>query len=442
MSKEIVLNVNGNKKQLEAVKFWIDKTTIDIAYGGSKGSGKSFLGCSLICGDALIYPETHYFIARKKLTDLRKFTIPSIHEVLTFYGISQDYYTYNGQDNYFKFYNGSKIFLLDAKKIPSDPNYMRFGSMQMTRGWIEESGEFEEECKNNLQASIGRWKNQEYGLTPKLLQTCNPSKNYLYEKYYKLSKENKLPNFQRFIQALPSDNKMLEKDYITNLLKILSPNEAQRLVYGNWEYDDNPYAMFDYSKICDLFTNSGVKSDGKRYMSCDIAYMGADIFTIGIWEGFRLIKVYGIEKIDETAIGTKIKELSKEHNIPYSNIVYDADGLRSFTRNSLVRIEGAKPFVNNSKPLKSPQYRNLKSECAFMLRDHVERGLMFIEDLKFKKQIISDLEQICRMPLDDEGKISLESKSKFKERTSRSPDFFDMLLMRFVFELKKSTKWL
>ena len=77
-----------------------------------------------------------------------------------------------------------------------------------------------------------------------------------------------------------------------------------------------------------------------------------------------------------------------------------------------------------------------------MLRDHVERGLIFIEDLKFKKQIISDLEQICRLPLDDEGKISLESKSKFKERTSRSPDFFDMLLMRFVFELKKSTKWL
>jgi hypothetical protein len=33
---------------------------------------------SLIFGDALIYPETHYFIARQELIDLRKFTIPTI----------------------------------------------------------------------------------------------------------------------------------------------------------------------------------------------------------------------------------------------------------------------------------------------------------------------------------------------------------------------------
>jgi phage terminase large subunit len=121
-NKEISLNVRGNVKQLQAVKYWIDDTTIDIAYGGSKGSGKSFLGCSLICADALMYPGTHYFIARKTLTDLRKFTIPSVHEILDIWGIGKEYYKYNGQDNYFHFHNGSKIFLLDAKYQPSDPN--------------------------------------------------------------------------------------------------------------------------------------------------------------------------------------------------------------------------------------------------------------------------------------------------------------------------------
>ena len=228
-TKELELNVQGNLKQLEAVKYWTDKTTIDIAYGGSKGSGKSFLGCSLLSADALIYPETHYFVARKTLTDLRKFTIPSFHEVFSLYGIDQKYYKYNGQDNYFQFYNGSKIFLIDAKLIPSDPKYMRFGSMQMTRGWIEESGEIEEECKNNLQASIGRWKNKEYNLTPKLLQTCNPAKNYLYRDYYKTNLENKLPDFRKFIQALPSDNKKLPKDY-----------HGLVLVKGEWIYCYKP----------------------------------------------------------------------------------------------------------------------------------------------------------------------------------------------------------
>ena len=121
--KIIEFNVQGNRKQLQCVKYWADEETIDIVYGGSKGSAKSFTGCSLVLGDALMYPQTHYFIARKKLTDLRKYTIPSIHEVLSVWGISANYYKYNGQDNFFEFYNGSKVFLIDAKYTPSDQRY-------------------------------------------------------------------------------------------------------------------------------------------------------------------------------------------------------------------------------------------------------------------------------------------------------------------------------
>ena len=84
------------------------------------------------------------------------------------------------------------VYLIEAKYMPSDPLYYRFGSMQMTRGWIEEAGEFDVAAKNNLAASIGRWKNDIYKIAGKLLQTCNPSKNYLYRDYYKKSKEGKL----------------------------------------------------------------------------------------------------------------------------------------------------------------------------------------------------------------------------------------------------------
>ena len=74
-----------------------------------KALAKSFTGVSLIFSDALTYPETHYFIARKKLNDLRKFTVPSIQEVLE-YGGTSGYYKYNGQDNYFELHNKSKVF--------------------------------------------------------------------------------------------------------------------------------------------------------------------------------------------------------------------------------------------------------------------------------------------------------------------------------------------
>lgn len=440
---QLEFNANGNEKQIECFEYWLDDETIDIVYGGSKGSGKSFLGCSLTFGDALIYPGVHLFIARKKLNDLRKFTIPSIHEVFNLWGLDQKYYKYNGQDNYFELYNRSKVFLLDAKYLPSDPHYTRFGSMQMTRGWIEEAGEFEEEAKNNLQASIGRWKNKEYNLNPKLLQTCNPAKNYLYRDYYKLHKENNLPNHKKFIQALPTDNKMLPSDYITNLLKILTPNEIQRLVKGNWEFDDNPYALFDYNNILNIFTNEFVKPIGKKYLTADIAYEGSDKFVIGIWEGLVLIKIVAIDKIDETMVSKKIHDLRIEHQIPLSNVVYDADGLKTFVRNSakVGYLNGAKEFHNNGRPIrvegKLENFFNLKAQCYFILAEYVKENKIYIHDKVYKKQIIEELEQICKLPLADDGKIRLEPKEAIRERLGRSPDFADMLMMRIFFELNK-----
>jgi hypothetical protein len=313
----------------------------------------------------------------------------------------------------------------------------------MTRGWIEEAGEVSAKAKAMLQATIGRWKNDFYNLPGKLLVTLNPSKNFVYEDYYLANKENRLPEYRKFIQALPTDNKSLPKNYIRDLMRTLKGDEKsiRRLVYGDWEYDDNPYSMYEYDHVCNLFTNSFVQASGPKYMTADIAYMGADIFVVMIWHGFRVVKVYGIDKIDETAIGSRLKELAEEHNVPYSNITYDADGLRKFTANSLSKLTAAKPFVNNSAPLKDKQFRNLKTECAFMLKEYLEKSLIFIADLEFKKQIMSDLEQICREPTDDEGKIKLESKKELKKRTGRSPDWFDALLMRFIFELKTMPKW-
>ena len=105
------------------------------------------------------------------------------------------------------------------------------------------------------------------------------------------------------------------------------------------------------------------------------------------------------------------------------------------------RLSTAKAFVNDSKPLKDAHYKNLKTECAFLLKEKIENDEVYISDQSFRKQIIADLENICREPADDEGKIKLEKKSKHKERTGRSPDFFDSLIMRMIFELKKPIQW-
>lgn len=446
--RKLLFDTNGNDKQKQVAKEWIDAVVADIVYGGSKGSGKSYLGCSLIFGDAFMYPGTHYFIARKKLNDIRKFTIPSIYEVFNHWGITSNYYKYNGQDSYFELHNGSRVYLIEAKYLPGDPLYQRFGSMQMTRGWIEEAGEFEEAAKNNLTASIGRWKNDDYNLPPKLLQTCNPSKNYLYREYYKKSKEGKLEPWKRFIQALPTDNKKLAKSYLENLNRSLSKNEKERLLKGNWEYDDDPSALISYEKILDIFTNIHVPQ-GIKKITGDIARYGGDNIVVAEWDGFRAnIRQFGKQGTDVTAV--RIEESRIKLKIGKSDILVDEDGIGG----GIVDFYKCKGFVNNSSPLPSPNgprdqrgnpirenFDNLKSQCYFRLADRInDSGLYVLCDAEVKDLIIADLEQVKQKNMDSDMKRGVVPKDVIKEILGRSPDYSDTLMMREWFELKNTFK--
>jgi phage terminase large subunit len=431
---ELTFNAFGNDRQIDAVRAWIDPTVTDIVYGGSKGSGKSYLGVSLIFGDALMYPETHYFIARKKLNDLRKFTIPSIHEVFGNWGIDDRYYNFNGSDNYYRLYNGSVVYLLQAKFEPSDPFYYRFGSMQMTRGMIEEAGEFEVEAKNNLAASIGRWKNDKYGLTAKLLQTCNPAKNYLYKDYYKPHKAGQLEAHKRFIQALPTDNKKLDSGYLENLRRNLSHNMRERLLLGNWEYDDDPTALCDYDSITGIFSNDHLPT-GKKYLTADIARMGSDKAIILVWDDMRVIECHIFEVSRMTELQNCINAMRSKHQIPTRNCIADEDGIGGGVVDN-TKILG---FVNGSKAMGEENYANLQAQCCYKLAEAINAGGVHIEcDLSeaHKEEIIEDLEQLKTYDEDKDGKLKILPKEKVKENIGRSPDWRDVLMMRMYFNLK------
>ena len=442
---KLTFDTNGNDKQKEAARAWLDDTVNDIVYGGSKGSGKSFLGAGLIFGDAFIYPGTFYFIARKSLNDLRKFTIPTIYKVFDTWGINQKYWKFNGQDNFFELHNGSKVFLFEASLMPSDPLYERFGSREMTRGWIEEAGEVDEAAKNNLAASMGRMKNDVYNLVPKLLQTCNPSKNYLYREYYLKKDLGTLEPHKRFIQALPTDNKMLPKDYVENLARVLSKSQKERLLYGNWRYDDDPAALIGYDNIINCFTNTHVES-GRKVISCDVARLGGDRIVIIEWDGFRgKVKAYKKQTLDVTA--ALIEDARYKMQIGNSDVIIDEDGMGG----GIVDFMKFKGFVNNSRAIPSPNgprdakgnlipenFDNLKSQCYFRLAERINKNELYLtcETDEIKQLIIEELEQVKQKALDSDLKKGVVPKDKVKEILGRSPDFADTLMMREFFELK------
>lgn len=473
----LIFDTHGNEKQKECVRAWKDDSITDIYYGGAKGGAKSFTGVNLGFGDALTYPDTRYFIARKKLNDLRKFTMPTVSKVFSAwnhnhkeeYGdymrlkdydilngkenryIKQDdLYKFNGQDNFFQCYNGSKILFLEAAYMPSDVLYERFGSMEFTRGIIDEAGEFEVAAKNNLAASIGRWKNDEYKLIRKLLQTGNPSKNYTYRDYYKPFINGTLLPHQRFIQAFIQDNHMIDSGYLEQLQQSLSKNEKARLLDGNWEYDDDPATLIQYEKILDCFTNTFVPS-GEKFITADIARMGGDKIVIIEWDGWRgKVRFTSKQTLDVTT--TQIAAAMTRNSTGRSNTLLDSDGMGGGPVDML-KVKG---FVNNSKALPAPvpefdakgnpikeNFDNLKSQCYFRLAERINKNGIYLEceSEDVKQWIIEELEQVKQKALDSDMKKGVIPKDKVKEMIGRSPDFSDTIMMREYFDLKPKIEY-
>jgi len=439
----ITFDTRGNEKQKECARRWNDDYTSDIIYGGAKGGAKSFTGCSLIFSNAFTYPGTHYFICRKKLNDLRKFTRPSIDEVFDIWGIPQANYKFNAMDNMYILHNKSKVFLLEAKYMPSDKDYARFGSMQMTRGWLEEAGEFEPDAKSNLAASVGRWRNNKYGLKGKILQTCNPAKNYLYGQYYKPFKEGTLGKNKAFIQAFPQDNKMLSKGYIEHLYETLDKNQIERLIHGSWEYDDDPTCLIDIDSANDYFTNEHILPEGDKYITVDVARLGKDKTTIRVWHGWRVIQVEEYDKTTINEVVDIVKTIANIHEVPMSRVVVDEDGVGGGVKDYLK----CKGFVNNSSPIQKgvdkkfkENYDNLKSQCSFKIAKRIVRKELYeICDNNNRKQtVISEMEVVkskSDMPV---GKLGVLPKDEVRKLIGRSPDHWDSIMMREFFELRRS----
>ncbi len=441
-----------NEKQLLATEAWLDDSVETILYGGAKSGGKSYLGATLIFGDALIYPETHYFIARKELNDLRKFTIPTIHEVFKNFGLNiNEYAKYNGQDNYFLLYNGSKVYMIACKEEPSDPLFERFGSMQMTRGWIEEGGEIAEDAKSNLWLSIGRWKNDDYNLKKKLLITANPKKGWMKRDYVTPYNKNILSSEKRYIQAFATDNPYLSSDYIKSLSEEPNKIRKQRLWEGNWDYDEDQNSLVSSDALTDIFSNT-INKTGKKFMVVDVARLGNDTTVISLWDDLELYKINQYNKQTTDVTIQTIKDIASIEHIPFSNILIDEDGIGGGVVDGLFGIKG---FTANSSPiLTSSQIRekqskidsflltkttfsNLKAQCGWKLSELINEHKLSIKHIEYRDKIIEELSAILRdRNVDGDTKKSLIKKSEIKKDIGRSPDIGDVILMRAFFELK------
>jgi hypothetical protein len=413
-------------------------------------SGKSYIGTFWLFSSCVNNPGSVWVLGRRSLTNLKKTTFLSFLKVISNkkegLGLNpDDFFKVNHQSNIIEFHNGSKIFLMDMAHQPSDPEYLRFGGLELDGSFVDESNECDRKALEILSSRIGR------GITdlpPKQLESFNPSKNHVYTRFFQ---PWKLKNFDKntvFIPALPTDNHHLSQDYL-DMLYTLPEIQRQRLLYGNFDYDDDDRALCTYDKILDCFSNSYLKKEyvnHKSYITSDLAMQGRDNFVVthwlGLWCMFR--GIYG--KATGKEIELKLKSEAETTNTPRSQVVYDYDGMGNYLDSYFT---GANPFKNGSRAIDADTYRNLKSECAFKLAELINEGKVFIDvdkdeyviingkDIPLRDVIAEELGQLKRDNLDkDEQKLKIISKVEMKENLGRSPDFLDCLIMRMFFEIK------
>lgn len=250
------------------------------------------------------------------------------------------------------------------------------------------------------------------------------------------------------------DNPHIELSEIESAKKDMDGVTYQQEILA--EYVDNAGALFRYTSLLDLFSNTITKTQ-EKYLTVDIADDGSDKTIFTFWQGLEAYKFDLYEQLQTDGIISQIRESASQERIPYSHIAVDAIGVGAGVASSplLTGIIGFKssysairttidptrlPNVHYLKdaPL-TTEYRNLRSQCIFTLAGLVNDHKMAVrtEDARVKSHIIEELSTYQDASQGD-GKRMATQKDDVKAIIGRSPDISDTIIMRMYFEVKAS----
>lgn len=422
--------------QYKALKYLMDDKTTQILFGGAARVSKSYLLCLFSVYYCLKYDGIHGAICREELSKLTKTTLVTLFEVFKDYNLKEGVdFKFNRTNSILEFTNGSKLFFLELKTTPSDPNFERLMSLSLTFACVDEASQIEELAINRLQTRLSH-KLKEFKLIPKLLIVSNPTRGWLYEQYYKPFKEGTLPEHRKVVLGLPTDNPSVDKSYL-KMLENLDEVTVQVFRWGNWEFDEDDFQLYGYDDVQYCFYNESPLTGNttiNRYITCDVANVGKNKSVIYIWNGWEALDIISIAVNTTPQLVEKIKELMRLYAVPVKNVCIDADGVGIGVVDYL---PNSYAFRGNGVPYNNENYNNLRSQCYYKLAEIVKQKGLKLPLGKFEVEIIQELQHHKRYKVDNGGKVQITPKEDIKKKIGRSPDYSDALMMRCVYEYKQ-----
>lgn len=287
-------------------------------------NSKSYFVCMWAAIQCRNYPGIAIGLGRKELKRLKRTTLitllSKVHPAL---GIHDSDFKYNAQEGYIEYINGSRIILIDMAYAPTDPDFDKFGSLELTHVIIEEVGEAVKKAVDVLSSRKNRMMNKEYGIVGKTLATCNPTQNFVRQEYYKPYEElgmgriqkwekgevivpqtgERLPAYRAFVRSSVYDNPFIDDNYIESLKK-LDPQERKRLLDGDWNYADDDDALFK-SLLMDRATAYELPAiDGfNKFIGVDVADKGKDDTVVTLIDSGVIVAQKAL-KIPERPVGS------------------------------------------------------------------------------------------------------------------------------------------
>jgi phage terminase large subunit len=451
-----------------ALKMLLNPDVQELLYGGAAGGGKSFLGVNYIWMECATKPGINFLIGRKELSNLRKTISTTVKEFCSIYNIpARKLFKYDGKDNIYKFYNGSRVILSATMYKPSDVEYNNFGSWILSGAWLEEGQESPAIAYDTLaHTRIGRQYdlNRKYGYPlTKMLITANPDKGWLFNNFYIPWKDGTLPKHKNFIKALARDNPFGEEYVKRNLSNIEDPVQRARLLDGDWEYEENKFQLFKHQDVMPMLSKTASDyNKGQTFITVDPSGQGKDLCVIWVWNGFNATELHIASKAENHETIARINMLEQKYGAARCNTIVDSTGIGYGVGSDLF---GCTQFISKKGAYAQEGdvslFPDVKTQTYYAFSEKVKEGMVTIDrnlhidffgtthaktrerfgDRQVREMIRAELEAIVQTSKAEDKKYKLISKADLKKKIGRSNDLTDALAMRFIKEIRQARQY-
>ncbi len=256
-----------------------------------------------------------------------------------------------------------------------------------------------------------------------------------------------------FVKGDLSENKQLLKSDTNYLANIATGGAAAiaRNLSGNWNVKVSGDEMVSRVQMEQMFDESRPAArTGKKYLSIDVALLGADNFVTTVWDGLHIVDLIIKKRITSGEAVDIVKSQLYANGVREQEMVYDYVG----NGQVLNDFKYAFPVKPQQPPIgKEDNYDNIKSQILYTFgRMLIEGKITCSTELanrlfdygkgnKRQRMTFREILQNERRALmiaDFTGKTKMLGKKDMKKILGgASPDILESAAYRMVFELSK-----